>query len=72
MSEIKINTQGEVKLFAVGGTAEGTNNNINNTDDFQILFQVAGLVDFVGNNKTTKIDGFITYRIIIKEKDSEE
>ena len=63
---------GEQKVVEdLGGTAEGENNSLNNTKDFQILFQVAGLVDFVGNNKTTKIDGFITYRIIIKEKDSE-
>ena len=63
---------GEQKVVEdLGGTAEGENNSLNNTQDFQILFQVAGLVDFVGNNKTTKIDGFITYRIIIKEKDSE-
>ncbi len=63
---------GEQKVVEdLGGTAEGENNSVNNTKDFQILFQVAGLVDFVGNNKTTKIDGFITYRIIIKEKDSE-
>ena len=63
---------GEQKVVEdLGGTAEGENNSVNNTKDFQILFQVAGLVDFVGNNKTTKIDGFITYRIIIKEKDSQ-
>jgi len=63
---------GEQKVVEdLGGTAEGENNSVNNTKDFQILFQVAGLVDFVGNNQTTKIDGFITYRIIIKEKDSQ-
>ena len=63
---------GEQKVVEdLGGTAEGENNSVNNTKDFQILFQVAGRVDFVGNNKTTKIDGFITYRIIIKEKDSQ-
>lgn len=51
----------------LGGYADG---DILNVDDFQILFQVAGLVDFVGENDTTRIDGFITYRIIIKERDS--
>jgi len=52
------------------GDHEGGNNNLTTTEDFQILFQVAGLVDFVGENDTTRIDGFITYRIIIKERDS--
>ncbi len=68
---VDLEKEGEVKLFAVGGTAQGTNNNINNTDDFQILFQVAGLVDFVGNKNSTRIDGFITYRIIIRETESD-
>jgi len=63
---------GEQKVVDdLGGTAEGDNNSLNNTPDFQILFRAAGLIDFVGNNKTTRIDGFITYRIIIKEKDSQ-
>ena len=63
---------GEQKVVDdLGGTAEGDNNSVNNTPDFQILFRAAGLIDFVGNNKTTRIDGFITYRIIIKEKDSQ-
>lgn len=68
---VDLKKEGEVKLFAVGGTAEGENNSLNNTDDFQILFQVAGLVDFVGNKNTTRIDGFITYRIIIRETESD-
>ena len=33
------------------------------------MFQVGGLIDFVGEDGTTKIDGFITYRIKIKEID---
>tara|TARA_R100000315_G_scaffold59377_1_gene35124 strand:+ start:372 stop:1601 length:1230 start_codon:yes stop_codon:yes gene_type:complete len=41
-----------------------------NTKKFQIYIRVSGLVDFVGNDQSTKIDGFITYRVIIKEKDS--
>ncbi len=53
------------------GDHEGGNNDLTTTEDFQILFQVAGLVDFVGENDTTRIDGFITYRIIIKERDSD-
>jgi len=41
-----------------------------NTKKFQIYIRVSGLVDFVGNDKSTKIDGFITYRVIIKERDT--
>ena len=68
---VDLDKEGEQEFVAdLGGTAEGENNSVNNTDDFQILFQVAGLVDFVGENDTTRIDGFITYRIIIKERDS--
>ena len=68
---VDLDKEGEQEFVPdLGGTAEGENNSLNNTDDFQILFQVAGLVDFVGENDTTKIDGFITYRIIIKERDS--
>ena len=40
-----------------------------NVKRFQILFQVSGLIDFVGEEGTTKIDGYITYAIKIKEKD---
>tara|TARA_R100001509_G_scaffold62917_2_gene34674 strand:- start:2319 stop:3560 length:1242 start_codon:yes stop_codon:yes gene_type:complete len=51
---------------------EGNNSDgIKDVDDFQIFFQVSGLVDFVGNKNTTRIDGFITYRIKIEEKDSD-
>ena len=68
---VDLEKEGEQEFVPdLGGTAEGENNSVNNTDDFQILFQVAGLVDFVGENDTTRIDGFITYRIIIKERDS--
>ena len=63
---------GEQKVVDdLGGTTEGENNSVNNTQDFQILFRAAGLIDFVGNNKTTRIDGFITYRVIVKEKDTQ-
>ena len=69
---VDLEKEGEQEFVPdLGGTAEGENNSVNNTDDFQILFQVAGLVDFVGENDTTRIDGFITYRIIIKERDSD-
>ena len=69
---VDLRQEGEQKVLDnLSGTADGENNNLNNTPDFQILFQVAGLVDFVGNQGTTKIDGFVTYRIIIKEKDSQ-
>jgi hypothetical protein len=69
---VDLRQEGEQKVVEdLGGTADGENNSVNNTPDFQILFRAAGLVDFVGNNKTTRIDGFITYRIIIKEKESQ-
>ena len=69
---VDLKQEGEQKVVDdLGGTAEGENNSVNNTQDFQILFRVAGLVDFVGNKNTTRIDGFITYRIIIKEKESQ-
>tara|TARA_B100000424_G_scaffold259799_1_gene243013 strand:+ start:903 stop:2207 length:1305 start_codon:yes stop_codon:yes gene_type:complete len=69
---VDLRQEGEQKVLDnLSGTADGENNSVNNTPDFQILFRAAGLVDFVGNQGTTKIDGFITYRIIIKEKDSQ-
>ena len=36
-----------------------------NVKRFQILFQVSGLIDFVGEEGTPKIDGYITYAIKI-------
>ena len=68
---VNLKKAGEQKIVnTFDGTAEGENNSIDNTQDFQILFQFSGLIDFVGNKNTTRIDGFITYRIIVKENDS--
>ena len=47
---------------------EGESSGSTNVKKFQILFHVTGLIDFVGEEGTTKIDGFITYAIKIKEK----
>ena len=62
---IDLQSEGEQKIADITGDSSG------NTDvkKFQILFQVGGLIDFVGEEGTTKIDGFITYRIKIKERD---
>tara|TARA_R100001082_G_scaffold46494_1_gene24798 strand:+ start:344 stop:1576 length:1233 start_codon:yes stop_codon:yes gene_type:complete len=62
---IDLQNEGEQKIADITGDSSG------NTDvkKFQILFQVGGLIDFVGEEGTTKIDGFITYRIKIKERD---
>tara|TARA_B100000519_G_C14249720_1_gene441777 strand:- start:1307 stop:2536 length:1230 start_codon:yes stop_codon:yes gene_type:complete len=46
----------------------GESSGSTNVKKFQILFQVSGLIDFVGEEGTTKIDGFITYAIKVKEK----
>ena len=65
---VNLQTDGEQKFL---GTLDANNDDGNNdVDDFQLFFRVQGLVDFVGNNNTTRIDGFITYRIIVKEKES--
>ncbi len=65
---VNLQTDGEQRFLAnLDANNDGGNNDV---DDFQLLFRVQGLVDFVGNNKTTRIDGFITYRIIVKEKES--
>ena len=47
---------------------KGESSGSTNVKKFQILFHVTGLIDFVGEEGTTKIDGFITYAIKIKEK----
>ena len=62
---IDLQNESEQKIADITGDSSG------NTDvkKFQILFQVGGLIDFVGEDGTTKIDGFITYRIKIKEID---
>ncbi len=50
---------------------KGSNDGDTNHDNFQIHFRVGGLIDFVGNEDTTRIDGFITYAIEIKERDTQ-
>ena len=61
-----------IDLEKEGGQAiadiEGESSGSTNVKKFQILFHVTGLIDFVGEEGTTKIDGFITYAIKIKEK----
>jgi len=62
---IDLQNESEQKIADITGDSSG------NTDvkKFQILFQVGGLIDFVGEDGTTKIDGFISYRVKIKERD---
>jgi len=61
---IKLNEEGKQAITDIVGESSGSTN----VKKFQILFQVSGLIDFVGEEGTTKIDGFITYAIKIKEK----
>ncbi len=60
---IDLEKEGEQEIATIIGASSGTKK----TTRFQILFRVNGLMDFVGEEDTTKIDGFITYQIKIKE-----
>ena len=60
---INLKKEGGQNIVDITGTLEG----ITNTKRFQMLFQVAGLVDFVGDKNTTRIDGFITYAVRVVE-----
>lgn len=61
---IDLSDKGSQTIVDIEGQSSGNTN----VKKFQILFQVSGLVDFVGDDDTTKIDGFITYRVKVKEK----
>ena len=65
-SPVTVNLQEEGSQFLanINGSVDGDTNH----DNFQIHFRVSGLVDFVGNEGTTRIDGFITYAIEIEER----
>jgi len=65
-SDKVIDLEEEKEQHIVDIVGESTGNT--NVKRFQILFQVSGLLDFVGEEGTTRIDGFITYAIKIKEK----
>ena len=60
---INLKKEGGQNIVDITGALEGNTN----TKRFQMLFQVAGLVDFVGDKNTTRIDGFITYQIKVVE-----
>ena len=62
--EIDLKIEGEQEIDTILGSSSGTKK----TSKFQILFKVNGLMDFVGEEGTTRIDGFITYQIKIREK----
>ena len=70
-SDFTVDLQKEGEQTVVSDIEGNDSDGIKDVDDFQMLFQVSGLVDFVGNKDTTRIDGFITYRIKIEEKDSD-
>ena len=61
---IDLEKEGGQQIAQIEGESSGSTN----VKKFQILFHVTGLIDFVGEEGTTKIDGFITYAIKIKEK----
>ena len=61
---IDLEIEGSQEIATINGASSGAKK----TTKFQILFHVTGLIDFVGEEGTTKIDGFITYAIKIKEK----
>ena len=65
-SPVTVNLQEEGSQFLanINGSVDGDTNH----DNFQIHFRVSGLIDFVGNEGTTRIDGFITYAIEIEER----
>jgi len=67
-------TDGEQTLTSstLGGTITGEKSGKTNTKRFSIIFDISGLLDRVGDNDTAFIDGFITYRVIVKESDSND
>tara|TARA_Y100000401_G_scaffold80854_1_gene66260 strand:- start:7427 stop:8653 length:1227 start_codon:yes stop_codon:yes gene_type:complete len=60
---IDLSKRGRQKIVDIQGESSGDKK----TKQFQIFFEVRGLVDFVGEAGTTRIDGFITYRVIVQE-----
>ncbi len=60
---IDLSKRGRQKIADIEGESSGDKK----TKQFQIFFEVRGLVDFVGEAGTTRIDGFITYRVIVQE-----
>ena len=60
---IDLELEGSQEIATINGASSGAKK----TTKFHIVFRVNGLMDFVGEEGTTKIDGFITYQIKIKE-----
>ena len=67
-SHKSINLQKETDQLVTAITA--TFDGVENSRRFQIFLQVRGLVDFVGDQNSTRIDGFITYAIKVFETDN--
>lgn len=61
---VDLTKKGRQKIVDIEGASSGDTK----TKQFQIFFDVKGLVDFVGESGTTRIDGFITYKVIVEEK----
>ena len=61
---VDLSKKGRQKIVDIEGASSGDTR----TKQFQIFFDVRGLVDFVGESGTTRIDGFITYKVIVEEK----
>tara|TARA_R100000278_G_scaffold9121_1_gene11033 strand:- start:41 stop:595 length:555 start_codon:yes stop_codon:yes gene_type:complete len=61
---VDLSKRGRQKIVEIEGEDSGDKK----TKQFQIFFDVKGLVDFVGERGTTRIDGFITYRVIVEEE----
>ena len=61
---VDLSKRGRQKIVEIEGEDSGDKK----TKQFQIFFDVKGLVDFVGEAGTTRIDGVITYRVIVEEE----
>jgi len=61
---VDLTKKGRQKIVDIEGASSGDKK----AKQFQIFFDVKGLVDFVGESGTTRIDGFITYKVIVEEK----
>ena len=56
----------------LGGRVRGEKSDKHSTKRYQMAFTVRGLINRIGREGTTFIDGFITYQIIIKEDSSDD
>ena len=61
---VDLTKTGRQKIVDIEGASSGDTR----AKQFQIFFDVRGLIDSVGETGTTRIDGYITYRVIVQEK----